>query len=146
MATTRSRFGQTGPKVGSPANGHGVAMLAARVGQKRAREIWMLCRQYTAQQAYEMGLVNVVVEHGQLWAEVDRWIADIKNVSPVILQAQKMSFNNHDHFREPELTPMQQYMPDYVTSDECRERRMAFIERRPIDSSKNLPYAKIPIG
>ena len=78
--------------------------------------------------------------------EVDRWIADIKNVSPVILQAQKMSFNNHDHFREPELTPMQQYIPDYVASDECRERRMAFIERRKIDPSKNLPYAKIPIG
>ena len=146
VATTRSRFGQTGPRVGSPANGHGVAMLAARVGQKRAREIWMLCRQYTAQEAYDMGLVNVVVEPNQLWTEVDRWIADIKNVSPVILQAQKMSFNNHDHFREPELTPMQQYIPDYVASDECRERRRAFIERRKIDPSKNLPYAKIPIG
>ncbi len=145
VATTRSRFGQTGPRVGSPANGHNVAMLAARVGQKRAREIWMLCRQYTAQQAYDMGLVNAVVEPDQLWAEVDRWIADIKNVSPVILQMQKMSFNNHDHFQEPELTPMQEHMPDYSASDETRERRMAFIERRPIDPSKNLPYVKIPI-
>ena len=145
VATTRSRFGQTGPRVGSPANGHGVAMLAARVGQKRAREIWMLCRQYTAQQAYDMGLVNAVVEPDQLWAEVDRWIADIKNVSPVILQMQKMSFNRHDHFQEPELTPFQEYMPDYSASEETRERRMAFIERRPIDASKNLPYVKIPI-
>ena len=145
VATTRSRFGQTGPRVGSPANGHGVAMLAARVGQKRAREIWMLCRQYTAQQAYDMGLVNAVVEPDQLWTEVDRWIADIKNVSPVILQMQKMSFNRHDHFQVPELTPIQEYMPDYQASEESRERRMAFIERRKIDPSKNLPYVKIPI-
>ena len=145
VATTRSRFGQTGPRVGSPANGHGVAMLAARVGQKRAREIWMLCRQYTAQQAFDMGLVNAVVEPDQLWAEVDRWIADIKNVSPVILQMQKMSFNRHDHFQVPVTTPMQEYMPDYGASEETRERRMAFIERRPIDPSKNLPYVKIPI-
>ncbi len=145
VATTRSRFGQTGPRVGSPANGHNVAMLAARVGQKRAREIWMLCRQYTARQAYDMGLVNTVVEPDQLWTEVDRWIADIKNVSPVILQTQKMSFNRHDHFQEPEMTPIQEYMPDYVASEECRERRMAFIERRKIDPSKNLPYIKSPI-
>ena len=144
VATTRSRFGQTGPRVGSPANGHNVAMLAARVGQKRAREIWMLCRQYTAQQAYDMGLVNKVVEPEQLWAEVDRWIADIKNVSPVILQMQKMSFNRHDHFLEPEVAPMQEYMPEYQTSKESKERRMAFIERRKIDPSKNLPYVKFP--
>ncbi len=146
VATTRSRFGQTGPRVGSPANGHNVAMLAARVGQKRAREIWMLCRQYTAQQAQDMGLVNAVVEPEQLWAEVDRWIADIKNASPVILQMQKMSFNRHDHFQEPEVAPIQEYMPDYQTTEEARERRMAFIERRPIDPSKNVPYIKVPIG
>ena len=145
VATTRSRFGQTGPRVGSPANGHNVAMLAARVGQKRAREIWMLCRQYTAQQAYDMGLVNVVVKPDQLWAEVDRWISDIKNVSPVILQMQKRSFNNHDSFEKPELTPMQVHQPDYAASEETRERRTAFIERRKIDPSKNLPYVKIPI-
>ena len=146
IATTRSRFGQTGPRVGSPANGHGVAMLAARVGQKRAREIWMLCRQYTAKQACDMGLVNTVVAPDQLWAEVDRWIDDIKNVSPVILQMQKMSFNRHDHFQEPELAPIQQYMPDYQATEEAQERRLAFIERRRIDPSKNVPYVKIPIG
>ena len=146
VATTRSRFGQTGPRVGSPANGHNVAMLAARVGQKRAREIWMLCRQYTAQQAQDMGLVNTVVEPEQLWTEVDRWITDIKNCSPVILQMQKMSFHRHDHFQEPAVAPIQEYMPDYQTSEESRERRMAFIERRKIDPSKNLPYVKIPIG
>ncbi len=146
IATTRSRFGQTGPRVGSPAAGHGVASLAARVGQKRAREIWMLCRQYTAQEAYDMGLVNKVVEPGQLWAEVDRWIADIKNVSPVILQMQKISYHQHDNFVLPERGPVQEHIPDYTASDECRERRLAFIERRPIDPAKNLPYVPVPIG
>jgi len=145
ISTTRSRFGQTGPRVGSPANGHNVAMLAARIGQKRAREMWMLCRQYTAQQAYDMGLVNIVVEPDKLWSEVDRWIADIKNVSPVILQMQKISFNRHDHFEDPATTPMEQHMPDYLASEECLERRTSFIERRKIDPSKNMDYVKIPI-
>jgi len=145
IATTRSRFGQTGPREGSPANGHNVSMLAARIGQKRAREIWMLCRQYTAQQAYDMGLVNIVVEPDKLWAEVDRWIADIKGVSPVILQMQKISFNRHDHFEDPDTTPMEEHMPDYLASEECLERRTSFIERRKIDPSKNLDYVKIPI-
>ena len=145
IATTRSRFGQTGPRVGSPAAGHGVASLAARVGQKRAREIWMLCRQYTGQEAYEMGLVNKVVEPNQLWPEVERWITDIKNVSPVILQMQKISFNQHDDFILPEKGPVQEHIPNYATSEECRERRLAFLERRPIDPSKNLPYVPVPI-
>lgn len=145
IATTRSRFGQTGPRVGSPAAGFGVASLADRIGQKRAREMWNLCRQYTAQEAYDMGLVNKVVEPDQLWNEVDRWIADIKNVSPVILQMQKLSFNRHDHFIAPDHSPVQDYIPEYFKSDECRERRTAFIERRPIDPSKNVPYVQIPI-
>ena len=146
IATTRSRFGQTGPRVGSPAAGWGVACLADRIGQKRAREMWNLCRQYTAQQAYDMGLVNVVVPPEKLWEEVDRWIADIKNVSPVILQMQKLSFNRHDHFIAPDHSPVQDYIPDYFASAECRERRLAFIERRPIDPSKNEPYVDLPIG
>ena len=145
IATTRSRFGQTGPRVGSPAAGHGVAMLADRVGQKRAREIWMLCGQHSAQRAYEMGLVNKVVEPDQLWDEVDRWIAAIKNVSPVIVQMQKVSFNQHDDFILPETGPVQEHIPDYTASVECLERRTAFLERRPLDQSKNLPYVSIPI-
>lgn len=144
IATTRSRFGQTGPRVGSPAAGHGVAMLAARVGQKRAREIWMLCQQYSAQEAFDMGLVNKVVETGELWNEVDRWIGYVKNVSPVIVQMQKISFNQHDDFIKPEVGPVQQYIPDYSASEEGHERRMALIERRPLDHSKNMPFIKIP--
>ncbi len=145
IATTRSRFGQTGPRVGSPAAGHGVAMLAARVGQKRAREIWMLCQQYSGQEALEMGLANSVVEPDQLWAEVDRYVAAIKNVSPVILQMQKISFNQHDDFVKPERSPVAEHIPDFLASDECRERRTAFLERRPLDPAKNMPYVDIPI-
>jgi len=145
IATTRSRFGQTGPRVGSPAAGHGVAMLAARVGQKRAREIWMLCQQYSAQEAFEMGLVNKVVEPQELWDEVDRWIGYVKNVSPVIVQMQKISYKQHDDFVIPEVGPVQQHIPDFAASAEGHERRTAFIERRPVDQSKNLPFVSIPI-
>lgn len=146
IATTRSRFGQTGPRVGSPAAGHGVALLAARVGQKRAREIWMLCQQYTAQEAFEMGLVNKVVPPEELWNEVNRWIGYVKNVSPVIVQMQKISFRQYDDFENPAVGPVQQHIPNYAASEEGHERRMAFIERRPLDSSKNLPFIPIPIG
>ena len=146
IATTRSRFGQTGPRVGSPATGHGVAKLAARVGQKRAREIWMMCRQYSAQEAYEMGLVNTVVPPSELWNEVDRWIAGIKNVSPVIVQLQKHSFNQHDHFEIPDKTPAEEFIPDFHASGESQERRQAFLERRPLDTSKNEPYVDLPLG
>jgi 1,4-dihydroxy-2-naphthoyl-CoA synthase len=77
---------------------------------------------------------------------VDRWLADLNRVSPVILQMQKISYNLHDHFIVPENSPVQEHIPDYVASEECRERRLAFIERRPIDQSKNLPYIPIPIS
>ena len=145
IATTRSRFGQTGPRVGSPAAGHTVAELAGRVGQKRGREIWMVCQQYTAQEAFDMGLVNKVVEPDQLWSEVDRWIKLIKNVSPVILQMQKISFLEYNDHILPDVGPVQRHIPDYMASEECMERRTAFLERRPIDGSKNQPYVKLPI-
>jgi 2-ketocyclohexanecarboxyl-CoA hydrolase len=145
IATSRSRFGQTGPRVGSPAASHRVAQLSARIGQKRAREIWMLCRLYSANEAYDMGLVNKVVEPEHLWAEVERWIKDIKNVSPVILQMQKIAFNQYDDHILPEKSPIEEFIPDYHSSEECRERRLAFVERRPIDPSKNIPYAPVPI-
>ena len=145
IATTRSRFGQTDPRVGSPAAGHGVAMLAGRIGQKRAREMWMLCQQYSAAEAYATGLVNKVVEPDQLPAEVDRWVAMVKNVSPVILQMQKISFNQFDDHALPDKSPVEEHIPDYSASAECLERRTAFLERRPLDASKNQPYMEIPI-
>lgn len=143
VASTRARFGQTGPRVGSPASGFGVGYLAHVVGQKRAREIWMLTQQYTAQQAKEMGLVNSVVPPEQLEAEVERYCNLIKNNSPVILQLQKITFNEVVEYMEGVPSPTERYAPDYIKSEEAEERRLAFIERRPINPSKNLPLLRI---
>src|ERR1700679_644152 len=76
IASDKAVFGQVGPKVGSVDPGWGTALLQRHVGEKRAREIWFLCRRYTAQQACDMGLVNKVVPHEQLDAEVETWAAD----------------------------------------------------------------------
>ena len=143
ICSDRSRFGQTGPRVGSPASGYFVSYLQRVVGEKRAREIWMLCRQYTAHEALEMGLVNAVVPASDLQAEVLRWCEDMKGVSPRILQLQKLSFNEaSDYMRGP--APTQRYDPDYQKSEEAEERRLAFLERRKPDAAKNLPYLQIP--
>ncbi len=139
VASIRSKFGQTGPRVGSPASGFGVGYLAHVVGQKKAREIWMLTQQYSAQQAYEMGLINSVVPHTQLESEVDRYCKLIKNNSPIILQLQKITFNEMSEYAEGGPSPTERYASHYVESEESEERRLAFIERRPINSSKNLP-------
>jgi 2-ketocyclohexanecarboxyl-CoA hydrolase len=137
-----SRFGQTGARVGSPASGYFVSYLQRVVGEKRAREIWMLCRQYTAREALALGLVNAVVPAAELETEVLRWCEDIKAVSPRILQLQKLSFNEaSDYMRGP--TPTQRYDPDYQKSEEAEERRRAFLERRKPDAAKNLPYLQI---
>ena len=143
VASTRSRFGQTGPRVGSPATGWGIGYLANVVGQKRAREIWMLTQQYTAQQAFDMGLVNSVVPPEELEAEVERYCNLIKNNSPVILQLQKVTFNEIGEYARDVPSPAGEYIPDYDESEEAEERRLAFIERRPIDPSKNMPFLKI---
>lgn len=143
VASERSTFGQTGPRVGSPASGFGVGYLASVVGQKRAREIWMLTQQYSARQAYEFGLVNSVVAHEELEAEVARHCALIMNNSPVILQLQKITFNEMTEYAESMPSATERYAPDYIKSDEAEERRLAFIERRAIDTSKNLPLIKI---
>src|SRR5436190_4682886 len=93
IASEKAIFGQVGPKVGSVDPGWGTAYLASVVGEKRAREIWYLCRRYTAQQALQMGLCNVVVPHDQLDAEVDKWCAEILEKSPTAIAIAKSSFN-----------------------------------------------------
>src|SRR6202011_4943555 len=93
IASDKAVFGQVGPKVGSVDPGIGTALLARHVGEKRARAIWFLCRRYTAQQAYDMGLVNKVVPHEQLDAEVDAWSAEINVLSPTAIAIAKRSFN-----------------------------------------------------
>lgn len=147
IASDRSIFGQAGPRVGSPAAGHGVAYLASAVGQKKAREIWYLCRQYSAQDALAMGLCNAVVPHDELKDEVRRWCEDIKRNSPIIIQMEKVGFNEYADLIHPPQSPFQRYLDgDYSASEESVERRRAFLERRPVDQAKNLPYAKVPMG
>jgi len=147
IASDRSTFGQAGPRVGSPAAGHGVAYLASLVGQKKAREIWYLTRQYSAQEALQMGLINAVVPAAELKAEVKRWCEDIKRNSPIIIQMEKMGFNEYGDLIHPETSPFQRHLEgSYSASDESVERRRAFLERRPVDQSKNLPYADVHLG
>ncbi|KAF0125288.1 MAG: 2-ketocyclohexanecarboxyl-CoA hydrolase, partial [Xanthobacteraceae bacterium] len=89
IASERAQFGQVGPKVGSVDPGFGTAYLARVVGEKKAREIWYMCRRYTAVEAERMGLVNCVVLHDELDAEVDRWCAEIMEKSPTAISIAK---------------------------------------------------------
>ena len=93
IASEKATFGQVGPKVGSVDPGWGTAYLARIVGEKKAREIWFLCRKYSAAEAEKMGLVNKVVPHDQLDAEVDQWCKEINEMSPTALTIAKRSFN-----------------------------------------------------
>src|SRR5213076_2526379 len=93
IASDNAVFGQTGPRVGSIDAGHGVGYLARVVGEKKAREIWYLCRQYSAQEALAMGLVNTVVPLKDLRAEVEKWCAELLEKSPTALALAKQSFN-----------------------------------------------------
>lgn len=130
IASDNAKFGQTGPKVGSFDAGYGAGLLAEMVGQKRAREIWYLCRQYTAEEAYEMGMVNKVVTQDQLEAEVLQWCGEILEKSPTALRFLKASLNA----ATDGLAGLQQMGGDatllYYTTDEAKEGRDAFKEKR----------------
>jgi naphthoate synthase len=93
LASENAVFGQTGPRVGSVDAGHGTGFLARLVGEKRAREIWYLCRQYTAREALAMGLVNKVVPLKDLRAETEQWCRELLEKSPTALALAKQSFN-----------------------------------------------------
>ncbi len=93
IAAESATFGQVGPRVGSVDPGFGTAYMARCIGEKKAREVWYLCRRYTAQQALQMGLANAVVPDDQLDAEVERWCAEIMEMSPTALAIAKRSFN-----------------------------------------------------
>ncbi|RMH43416.1 MAG: 2-ketocyclohexanecarboxyl-CoA hydrolase [Deltaproteobacteria bacterium] len=123
-------FGQVGPKVGSVDPGFGTALLARVVGEKRAREIWYLCRRYTARQALEMGLVNAVVPDDELDAEVRRWCDEILEKSPTALAIAKRSFNaDSDNIRGIAGQGMQA-LALYYQTEESREGARAFLEKR----------------
>ena len=130
VASERAIFGQVGPKVGSVDPGFGTAYLARIVGEKRAREMWYLCRRYTAQEALAMGLVNVVVPHDQLDAEVARWCADLLERSPTALTIAKRSFNaDTEHIRGNGAMGFQA-LALFYQSPEHREGVAAFREKR----------------
>jgi naphthoate synthase len=133
IAADNARFGQTGPKVGSFDGGFGASLLAAQVGQKKAKEIWFLCRQYDAQQALQMGLVNTVVPLEQLEVETVQWCREMLELSPFALRLLKASFNAS----EDGMTGIQQLAHDanllFYGSDEAREGREAYKEKRAPD-------------
>lgn len=141
IAADTAKFGQTGPKVGSFDAGYGAGYLAAIVGQKKAREIWYLCRQYTAAEALEMGLVNKVVPFDQLEAECCAWADEMLALSPTALRLMKASFNA----ATDGLAGIAQLGGDatllYYTSDEAKEGRDAFKEKRTPDFTQ---FPKFP--
>jgi 2-ketocyclohexanecarboxyl-CoA hydrolase len=136
IASDRAKFGQVGPKVGSVDAGFGTGYLAAVVGEKKAREIWFLCRQYTAEQAREMGLVNAVVPHEKLMEEARSWAAEIVQLSPTAIKLAKQSFNMvSEKFRGVEAFASSA-LALYYGTDEAMEGRNAFMEKRKPDFSK----------
>ncbi|EPE62956.1 MULTISPECIES: 1,4-dihydroxy-2-naphthoyl-CoA synthase [unclassified Exiguobacterium] len=133
IAADNARFGQTGPKVGSFDAGYGSGYLARIVGHKKAREIWYLCRQYDAQQALDMGLINTFVPLEQLEAETVQWCQEILQHSPTALRFLKAAMNADTDG----LAGIQQLAGDatllYYTTDEAKEGRDAFKEKRDPD-------------
>jgi naphthoate synthase len=136
IAADNARFGQTGPKVGSFDGGFGAGLLANIVGPKKAKEIWFLCRQYTAEEAEKMGLVNTVVPLEQLEEETVKWCREMLELSPFALRLMKASF----HAAEDGLAGLQQLAHDanllFYGSEEAQEGRDAYKEKRAPDFGK----------
>ena len=136
IAADNAKFGQTGPKVGSFDGGYGSGLLARQIGQKRAREIWFLCRQYDAQTALEWGLVNTVVPLADLEAETVKWCHEMLELSPMALRMLKASLNAADDG----LAGIQQLAGDatllFYMSEEAQEGRNAYNEKRKPDFGK----------
>ena len=136
IAADNARFGQTGPKVGSFDGGYGSSYLARIVGQKKAREIWFLCRQYDAHQALEMGLVNRVVPYEQLEAETVQWCREMLANSPLALRCLKAALNADCDGQAglQELAGNATLL--YYLSEEGQEGRNAYLEKRKPDFGK----------
>ncbi len=130
IAADNAKFGQTGPMVGSFDGGYGAGLLARHVGQKKAREIWFLCRQYDAQEALEMGLVNTVVPLKELEAETVSWCREMLRHSPLAIRLLKAGLNAADDG----LAGIQQLAGDatllFYLTEEAQEGRDAFKEKR----------------
>jgi naphthoate synthase len=136
IAADNAVFGQTGPKVGSFDGGYGSSYLARIVGQKKAREIWFLCRQYDARQALEMGLVNTVVPLDQLEEETIQWCREMLRMSPIALRCLKAAMNADCDGQAglQELAGNATML--FYMSEEGQEGRNAYLEKRPPDFSR----------
>jgi len=136
IASNNAKFGQTGPMVGSFDGGYGAGLLAAHIGQKKAREIWFLCRQYDAQEALDMGLVNAVVPVAELEAETVSWCREMLRHSPMALRLLKAGLNAADDG----LAGVQQLAGDatllFYLTEEGQEGRNAYKEKRDPDFNK----------
>ena len=136
IAADNARFGQVGPKVGSFDGGFGASVLTQLVGPKKAKEMWFLCRMYSAEEALEMGLVNTVVPLADLEAETVRWCREMLERSPFALRLLKASFHAH----EDGFAGVQQLAHDanllFYGSEEAQEGRDAYREKRPPDFTK----------
>lgn len=135
IAADNAIFGQTGPKVGSFDAGFGAAHLARIVGHKKAREIWFLCRQYTAEEAKEMGLVNKVVPQAQLMAEAKGWAAEIAALSPTAIKFLKYSFNADSAHAYGTTKMAMSALDGFGHTEEAMEGKRAFVEKRKPDFS-----------
>jgi naphthoate synthase len=135
IAADNARFGQTGPKVGSFDGGFGASLLSSLVGPKKAKEFWFLCRQYDAQQALDMGLVNTVVPLDRLEEETVQWCREMLRLSPFALRLVKASFHAH----EDGFAGIQQLAHDanllFYASEEAQEGREAYKQKRTPDFS-----------
>ena len=136
IAADNAIFGQTGPRVGAFDGGYGAAYLARLVGQKKAREIWFLCRQYTAREALDMGLVNAVVPHARLEKETLKWCREILANSPLAIRCLKAALNADCDGQAglQELAGNATLL--YYMSAEAQEGRNAFLEKRKPDFSR----------
>jgi naphthoate synthase len=136
IAADNAVFGQTGPRVGSFDAGYGATLLARIVGHKKAREVWYLCREYTAQQALDMGLVNTVVPLERLEEETIQWAREMLEKSPTAIRLLKAAFNADTDG----LAGIQQLAGDatllFYLSEEAKEGRDAFLEKRKPDYSR----------
>lgn len=136
IAADNAKFGQTGPKVGSFDGGLGSSYLSRIVGQKKAREIWFLCRQYNAKQAMDMGLVNHIVPLEELETETLKWSREILAMSPLAIRCLKASLNADCDGQMGLLDLAGNATLLYYMSEEAKEGKNAFVERRPPDFSK----------
>jgi naphthoate synthase len=136
IAADNARFGQTGPRVGSFDGGYGAGLLARTVGQKKAKEIWFLCRQYDAQAALDMGLVNTIVPLDRLEAETVAWCREMLQHSPLAMRLLKAGFAADTDG----LAGVQQLAGDatllYYLSEEAQEGRDAYVQKRKPDFSR----------